>query len=155
MGNVWGNRYIHAVAYNEPVGYHDKDRKKTKTKKATPKGQIQIVNVTQPPGERGKPQKVPKEQKKGVRKRMQAREKKHPAPPEQKMRSPVKKKGFKQNTKTRPPVINLDDQTEEEKAEKIPPSSELNERVEKANERTEKLEKALPAKKKDFCSNRI
>ena len=71
------------------------------------------------------------------------------------MRSPVKKKGIKENTKARPPVINLDDQTEEEKAEKIPPSSELNERVEKANERTEKLEKALPAKKKDFCSNRI
>ena len=140
MGNVWGNRYIHAVAYGEPVGYHDKDRKKTKKPARTI-------------GPR-KPQKVPKEQKKGVRKRMQAREKKHPAPPEQKMRSPVKKKDLKKNTKTRPPVINLDDQTEEEKSEKIPPSPELNERVENANERTEKLEKALPAKK-NFCSNRI
>ena len=154
MGNVWGNRYIHAVAYNEPVGYHDKDRKKTKTKKATPRGQIQIVNVTQPPGERGKPQKFPKSKKKCPKEDASSR-KKAPGTTGAKNAVSREKKGFKQNTKTRPPVINLDDQTEEEKAEKIPPSSELNERVEKANERTEKLEKALPAKKKDFCSNRI
>ena len=41
------------------------------------------------------------------------------------------------------PVPNQDDQSEDEKLEKIPKSSELNERVEKALERTNKLEKAL------------
>ena len=90
----------------------------------------------------------PKEQKKGVRKRMRIREEKHPSPPEPKIRS----KGFKKNVKPPPQVSNLDDQTEEEKTEKIPPSSELNERVEKATKRTDKLEKALPRTLKNRVS---
>ena len=153
MGNIWdapkknkknkkkersrslGN-YIHALVYNEPLDYHDKGRKQPKTR---PGREMQVVN-TAPPDR--------KEQKKGVRKRMRIREEKHPAPPELTIRSPAKKKGFKKEHSAPPQVANLDDQTEEEKAEKIPPSSELNERVEKATKRTDKLEKALPVKKK-------
>ena len=47
-----------------------------------------------------------------------------------------------------PQVAGLDDQTQEEKEEQIPKSSELNERVEKAVARTDKMEKALMAPKK-------
>ena len=153
MGNIWDapkknkkkersersrhsslGRYIHALVYNEPLDYHDKGGKPPKTRAGR---EIQIVNTA--PSDR-------KEQKKGVRKRMRIREEKHPPPPEPKIRSPAKRKGFKKNVKPPPQVANLDDQTEEEKAEKIPPSSELNERVEKATKRT--VEKALPIKKK-------
>ena len=123
MGNIWtakpqnpknrtlGN-YAHAIVYDEPIDFHDKNRPKTKARP-----QIQIVNTLDR-----------KDQKKGVRKRMRNREKKHPAPPEPKIRSPAKRKGFKKKVVAPPQVANLDDQTEEEKHEKIPKSSELKRR---------------------------
>ena len=158
MGNIWNgpkpklqnpkNRtvgnYLHAIVYDEPIDYHDKDR---------PKGNIQIIrkrkNVVTPQPNAPFPDR--KEQKKGVRKRMQQREKKHPSPPVIDLRSPEKRKGLKEKTQKAPPQI--DDQTPEEKTEKIPKSSLLNERVEKAMKRTDKLVKALPLKKKDYFSN--
>ena len=95
MGNIWNapkpklqnpkNRtlgnYLHAIVYDEPIDYHDKDR---------PKGNIQIIrkrkNMVTPQPNAPFPDR--KEQKKGVQKRMQKREKKHPAPPDQKTGSP-------------------------------------------------------------------
>ena len=175
MGNIWDgppakrqnpkNRtvknYIHAVVYDEPIDYHDKNRPKHLGRR----GSIQIVRKkgvmvpaqNAPPPDRG-------HQKRGVRKRMMNREKKFPKPPVIDLRSPEKRKGLKKKTvidlrspekrkalkkKTaKPQVINLDDQTPDEKKEQIPESSKLNERVERAMKRTDKLEKALPLKKK-------
>ena len=75
-------------------------------------------------------------QKRLVKKRLKKRAKLHPPPPMVKERAiPAEREVI--------PVPNQDDQSEDEKLEKIPKSSELNERVEKALERTNKLEKAL------------
>ena len=155
MGNIWdaakkslpepqkrkqrsAGEYLHAVIYDEPLGFHDK-------KGIPDRGKTRAMGVDSTSA-------TTKEQKKSVRQRMGRREKKHPSPPEPKIRSPVKRKGLKK--KTEPQVPGLDDQTEEEKHEKIPKSSQLNERVEQATKRTDKLEKALPIKKKGCCSNR-
>ena len=152
MGNIWNvptpkrqtktrtlGNYLHAIVYDEPLEYHDKDR---------PKGNIQIIRkrkgIVTP--QQNAPFPNRKEQKKGVRKRMRERDKKHPAPPDQQSRSPEKRNGLKDKIQKAPPK--LDDQTEEEKTEKIPKSSMLNERVERAMKRTDKLVKALPLKKK-------
>ena len=75
-------------------------------------------------------------QKRLVKKRLKKRAKLHPPPPMVKERAiPAEREVI--------PVPNQDDQSEDEKLEKIPKSSELNERVEKALERTNQLEKAL------------
>ena len=149
MGNIWdaakkslpesqkgkqrsAAEYLHAVIYDEPLGFHDK-------KGVPDRGKTRAMGVDSTSA-------TTKEQKKSVRQRMGQREKSHPSPPEPKIRSPVKRKGLKK--KTEPEVPGLDDQTEEEKHEKIPKSSQLNERVEQAMKRTDKLEKALPLKKK-------
>ncbi len=76
----------------------------------------------------------------------------HPIPPPPKISEKPVSKTTRQRAKRQKPdarieVPAMDDQTAEEKAEKIPPSSELNERIEKAMERTDKIQKALPPKK--------
>ena len=160
MGNIWdgpaakpqnpknrtlGN-YLHAIVYDEPIDAHDKGR--PKYLRGRPQVQIVRKNKNVVPQE-GAPFPDRKNQKKGVRKRMMERETKHPTPPEPTPRSPKKTKALKKNLQKAPPQVpNLDDQTAEEKKKKIPDSSLLNERVEKALTRTDKLVKALPLKKK-------
>ena len=104
MGNIWdaakkslpepqkrkqrsAGEYLHAVIYDEPLGFHDK-------KGIPDRGKTRAMGVDSTSA-------TTKEQKKSVRQRMGQREKKHPSPPEPKIRSPVKRPG-------------LDDQTEEE-----------------------------------------
>ena len=86
--------------------------------------------------------KTPPEQRKGVKKRLKKRAEAHPEeakPIAMPSKTPKKPKSV---------VAKRHDQTPEEKLEKIPKSSELNERVEKAVARTAKLEKSMPKKKK-------
>ena len=85
--------------------------------------------------------KTPPEQRKGVKKRLKKRAEAHPEEAK-----PLLKE--EQKHKPKSVVANRHDQTPEEKLEKIPKSSELNERVEKAVARTAKLEKSMPKKKK-------
>ena len=91
-----------------------------------------------------------KKQKKGVRKRMKERNKKHPSPPEivatpkiKTPKVPLEQKSVVIEKPKKQTVIHLDDQTTDEEEEMIPKSSELNERVEKAMERTDKLKKIV------------
>ena len=76
---------------------------------------------------------------------MRKRAEKHPEVTE----TPIKEsKTISKVQKNVEVVAKRHDQTEEEKREKIPKSSELNERGEKAVARTDKMEKALMAPKK-------